>query len=276
VLFREEVVKIHHRDGAAYAVVARNKDTGAERTFDCSHVVSSMPFGALLRAMDPPVPDDVLAAANALTYRDFMTVALVVPQEYSFPDNWIYIHDPGVKVGRVQNFGSWSPYLVKEGRTCLGLEFFVNEGDQMWTKSDEELIEQGKREMQTLGLIKDVSKVEAGYVVRMPKAYPVYDDVYHANVEVLRDWIAEHVPNVFPTGRNGMHKYNNQDHSMLTAMLSVENILGADHDVWTVNVEAEYHEETADGHKNTATGRDAPVLARDAIDAAAEKRRTAV
>jgi protoporphyrinogen oxidase len=234
-----------------------------------------MPFSALLQAMDPPVPAEVKAAADGLSYRDFMTVALVVPMEYSFPDNWIYIHDPDVKVGRVQNFGSWSPYLVKEGRTCLGLELFVHEGDETWTKSDDDLIAQGKREMEHLGLIKDVSKVEAGYVVRMPKAYPVYDDAYQANVDVLRTWIAANAPNVFPTGRNGMHKYNNQDHSMLTAMLSVENILGAHNDVWTVNVEAEYHEEQSGG-SNGSTGRDAPVLPRSALDAAADQRRTAV
>ena len=180
-------------------------------------------------------------AAEGLTYRDFMTVALVVPVEYSFPDNWIYIHDPGVKVGRIQNFGSWSPYLVKEGRTCLGLEFFVNEGDDMWTKSDEELVEQGKRELQALGLA-DASKVEAGYVVRMPKAYPVYDEHYKDNVGVLREWIAANAPNIMPTGSNGMHKYNNQDHSMMTAILSVDNIFGAHNDVWSVNVEDRYHE----------------------------------
>ena len=159
----------------------------------------------------------------------------------------------------------------------LGLEFFVNEGDDMWTKSDEDLIAQAKRELEHLGLA-DISKVEAGYVVRMPKAYPVYDEHYQDNVAVLRAWIAEHAPNVMPTGRNGMHKYNNQDHSMLTAMLSVDNILGAHHDVWTVNVEDEYHEESidrSDDHVATTvgTGRDAPVLARESIDAAAQRRR---
>jgi protoporphyrinogen oxidase len=276
--FRHKVVKVRHHDDAAHAVVALDKDTGTEHTFECTHVISSMPMSRLLQAMDPPVPEEVRAAADALTYRDFMTVALVVPMEYSFPDTWIYIHDPDVKVGRVQNFGSWSPYMVKEGRTCLGLEFFVNEGDQMWTKSDEDLIEQAKREMHHLGLVKDVGKVEAGYVVRVPKAYPVYDEQYQDNVKVLRRWLEQHASNVFPTGRNGMHKYNNQDHSMLTAMLSVENILGAHHDVWTVNVEAEYHEEqagsdvepSADG--SGGTGRDAPVLPREAIDAAAQRR----
>ncbi len=270
LIFDAKVVRVAHRDGLAYEVSA--VVDGAERAYPADHVISSMPFRSLIRAMDPPVPDHVRAAADGLTYRDFMTVALVVPQEYSFPDNWIYIHDPAVKVGRIQNFGSWSPYLVKEGRTCLGLEFFVNEGDDMWTKPDDELIEQAKRELQHLGLA-DSTKVEAGYVVRMPKAYPVYDEFYKDNVAVLRDWIAENAPNVMPTGRNGMHKYNNQDHSMMTAILSVDNILGAHHDVWTVNVESEYHEEQLGEDSEGATGRDAPVLARESIEAAAARRR---
>ena len=131
---------------------------------------------------------------------------------------------------------------MKEGRTCLGLEYFVFEGDGMWTKSDEDLIAQGTRELITLGLIEE-GQVESGYVVRQQKAYPTYDDTYADNVEVLKGWLAEHAPNVFPVGRNGMHKYNNQDHSMYTAMLTVENLFGASHDIWAVNVEQEYHEE---------------------------------
>jgi protoporphyrinogen oxidase len=270
--FRHEVVRVLRDGRLARAVVARDKDTGVEHTFECSHVVSSMPMGALVRAMDPPVPDEVRCAADGLTYRDFMTVALVVPLEFSFPDTWIYIHDPDVEVGRVQNFGSWSPYMVKEGRTCLGLEFWVHEGDEMWAKSDADLVEQAKHELAHLGLV-DPSKVEAGYVVRVPKAYPVYDETYQANVEVLRKWLDVETPNVSPTGRNGMHRYNNQDHSMLTAMLSVDNILhGEHHDVWSVNVDAEYHEEHDDPSKDGSTGRDAPVLPRAALDAAAAKR----
>jgi UDP-galactopyranose mutase len=216
---------------------------GVPTRYDCSHVVSTMPISALLRAMDPPVPQDILAAADSLRYRDFITVALVVPESDGFPDNWIYINDADVKVGRIQNFGRWSPYLVKDGRTCLGLELFVNEGDEWWTMSDDDLIANGKKELEQIGLV-PAADVEAGYVVRMPKAYPFYDAQYKAHVAELAGWLNAHAPNVYPCGRNGMHKYNNQDHSMLTAMLSVENILGADHDVWTVNVEAEYHEES--------------------------------
>ncbi|MCZ7525557.1 MAG: NAD(P)/FAD-dependent oxidoreductase [Acidimicrobiia bacterium] len=248
VLLGTGVTTVHHDGGRAVAVTAEH--AGVPTRYPCTHVISSMPLGQLVEAMVPPPPPEVLAAARALTYRDFMTVALVVPEDAGFPDNWVYIHDPDVAVGRVQNFGSWSPFMVKEGRTCLGLEFFVDEGDDMWTKSDEALVEQGKRELEALGLV-DASRVEAGYVVRIPKAYPMYDDTYKANVQVMREWLEANVPNVFPVGRNGMHRYNNQDHSMYTAMLSVENILGATHDVWAVNVEAEYHEERHEDSEGT-------------------------
>jgi protoporphyrinogen oxidase len=242
VIFDSTVTKIEHEKGRATAVTALTD--GVPNRYECTHVISSMPISALLRAMDPPVPAAVLAAADSLRYRDFITVALVIPEEDGFPDNWIYINDASVKVGRIQNFGRWSPYLVKDGRTCLGLELFVNEGDEWWTMADEDLISTGKRELEQIGLV-PASRVESGYVVRMPKAYPFYDAHYKENVAKLAGWLEAHTPNVYPVGRNGMHRYNNQDHSMFTAMLSVENIFGADHDVWSVNVEEEYHEERA-------------------------------
>jgi protoporphyrinogen oxidase len=224
-----------------------------------------MPLSTLVHAMRPPPPAPVRAAADGLRYRDFLTVALVVPQEFSFPDNWIYIHDPGVLVGRIQNYGSWSPYMVKDGRTCLGLEYFVNEGDPLWTASDEDLIKLATREIEQLGLV-PAPVVEAGYAVRVPKAYPVYDADYKRHVDTIRDWLAEAAPNVHPVGRNGMHKYNNQDHSMYTAMLSVRNILGdGTHDIWQVNVEDDYHEERTGsstapaGSSARGTGRAAPL-----------------
>ena len=243
VLMESPVARIRHENGRAVSVTATNG--GVETEYPCTSVISSMPFRELLQAMDPPPPPEVLQAASSLTFRDFLTVALVVPEEYSFPDNWIYIHDPTVRVGRIQNFGSWSPYLIKEGRTCLGLEYFVFEGDADWNMADEDLVARGARELEILKLSK-ADKVEAGYVVRMPKAYPVYDHAYKDNVEVMRRWLEEHASNVWPVGRNGMHKYNNQDHSMFTAMLSVQNIVeGATHDIWSVNVEQEYHESKA-------------------------------
>jgi protoporphyrinogen oxidase len=187
-------------------------------------------------------------------------------------DNWIYIHDPSVKTMRVQNFGSWSPYMIKDGNNVLGLEYTVEEGDDWWSASDETLIEKGKAELEQMGLM-EADDVVAGYVVRMPKAYPVYDPTYLENVEVLKKWLAEVAPNVHPIGRNGMHKYNNQDHSMYTAMLTVENIdEGAGHDIWAVNVEEEYHEEHSSTHDasdepkdpRTGTGRSAPILPKKA------------
>jgi protoporphyrinogen oxidase len=260
VIMKSPVVRIEHADGRATAVVTQTD--GATTAYPADHVISSMPMSLLLLSMDPPVPAEVEKAAKDLQFRDFLSVALVVPEADSFPDNWIYIHDPAVKVGRIQNYGSWSPYMVKPGYTCLGLEYFVFEGDEQWNSADEDLIEEAKRELSVLGLA-EVKDMEAGYVVRMPKAYPTYDQFYKANVEILKGWLAEHAPNVHPVGRNGMHKYNNQDHSMYTAQLTVENIVeGTHHDIWAVNVEEEYHEEKGSG--SGGTGRDAPVIPRAA------------
>jgi len=265
VIMNTRVVGIRHEDGRAVSVVAESE--GGRTEYPADHVISSMPISKLLKAMEPAPPPAVVKAADDLGYRDFLTVALVVPEEYSFPDNWIYVHSPDVQVGRIQNFGSWSPYLVKEGRTCLGLEFFVFEGDETWSRADEDLIEQGKRELGILGLV-DPAKVEAGYVVRMPKAYPFYDEHYKANVARIVEWLDEAAHNVNPVGRNGMHRYNNQDHSMYTAMLTAENIAtGSHHDVWSVNVEEEYHETASADDDNPdvgakGTGRDAPVIPR--------------
>jgi protoporphyrinogen oxidase len=261
VIMDSRVTKVRHRDGRAVAVVA---DThGVRNEYAASAVISSMPLSELVRTFDPAPPAEVLRAADDLYYRDFLTVALVVPEEaVPWDDNWIYIHDPGVKTMRIQNFGSWSPFLVKEGRNVLGLEYTVEEGDADWTSSDEALIRRGAEELGRLNLL-DPSRVESGYVVRMPKAYPYYDKDYAANVATIRSWIEANAANVYPVGRNGMHRYNNQDHSMYTAMLTVENLFGADHDVWSVNVEEEYHEEkkvTGSPTGRLGTGRDAPVL----------------
>ncbi len=255
------VTSIRHRDGRAVSVIATTADGGTTE-YPASAVISTMPLGALVRAMDPAPPAEVLAAADGLSYRDFLAIALVVPAAMvPWNDNWIYIHDASVKTMRIQNFGSWSPFLVKDGRNVLGLEYTVLEGDESWTSSDEALIELGKEELGRLGLV-DPSAVEAGYVVRMPKAYPYYDFVYHQNVNSIRAWLAANVANVHPVGRNGMHRYNNADHSMYTAMLTVENLCGANHDVWDVNVEEDYHEETTarPAGSRVGTGRDAPIL----------------
>jgi len=204
--------------------------------------ISSMPMRELIQKLRPRVPEAVLRAADKLNYRDFLTVALIVNKRDVFPDNWIYIHDPGVKLGRIQNFKNWSPYMVPDSeKTCLGLEYFCFEGDELWSMSDQELIELGKREVEELGLV-EARDVVDGKVVRMPKAYPVYDSNYQESLRIIRQFL-DQIGNLQIVGRNGMHKYNNQDHSMLTAMLAVENLSGAKHNLWEVNEEQEYLEE---------------------------------
>jgi protoporphyrinogen oxidase len=270
VAMRTYIDKVHRDEDGAVAVTV-NGSEGSVYT-EAEHVISSMPISALIGAMEPPAPAEVVAAADGLRYRDFLTVALVVPERFSFPDNWIYIHAPNVKVGRIQNFGSWSPFLVKDGRTCLGLEYFVNEGDELWDSADEDLVELAKRELEALGLVTH-GVIEAGHVVRQAKAYPVYDEDFQRHVDVIRGWLSEHVPNVHPVGRNGMHRYNNADHSMYTAMLTVENILDdAGHDIWSVNVEEEYHEEAGSGKGagNLGTGRAAPIMPRKPVRESAD------
>jgi protoporphyrinogen oxidase len=255
------VTKILHEDGRAVAVEVESSD-GATATLTAQHVISSMPLAELALVLEPSPPEEVVQAAKGLHFRDFLTVALVIPEEKGFPDTWIYVHDK-VKLGRIQNFGSWSPEMVKDGRTCLGLEYFVFEGDELWTMDDDDLIALGSRELEEIGLV-DRSAVEMGFVVRMPKAYPVYDDGYDERVAIIRKYLDREVNNVHPVGRNGMHRYNNQDHSMLTALLTVENVLGEDFDTWSVNVEAEYHEEQVgkkgDDRPEGSSGRSAPVM----------------
>jgi len=237
---KSDVDRIFWQKGRVTALEIENG--GKREVVEGTDFISSMPMQELVRKMSPEPPAEVLTAADKLGYRDFLTVSLVVNKEELFEDNWIYIHDPDVKVGRIQNFKNWSPHMVPDpSKTCLGLEYFCFEGDGLWTMEDADLIALGAKELGLLQLV-DPADVEDGAVVRMPKAYPVYDAVYIDAVDTIRDFLRE-VPNLHLVGRNGMHKYNNQDHSMLTAMLSVKNILGANYDVWGVNVDNEYHEE---------------------------------
>ena len=249
IRFEAGVDKIFWSEGGVDAVgVTIN---GKPERIEGTHFISTMPIRELIQKFEPRVPDNVLKAAEGLNYRDFLTVALVVDKQETFPDNWIYIHDPDVKVGRIQNFKNWSPSMVPDpDKTCLGLEYFCFEGDGLWTMPDADLIELGKKELGILGLV-NPSDIVDGSVVRMPKAYPVYDGTYAESLRVVREFL-NGVPNLQLVGRNGMHKYNNQDHSMLTAMLAVKNILGANYDLWQVNAEQEYHEEVTDRDKTNA------------------------
>ncbi len=229
---------------------------GSRSTIDADHVISSAPLRELVGALEPQPPAEVRTAAAELRYRDFLTVALIVRPTKPLDDNWIYIHDPGVKVGRVQNFGSWSPELVPDpSLACYGLEYFCFEGDGLWTSTDADLVRLATSELVRLGLVREGDILD-GHIVRQPKAYPVYDDGYVARVETIRAWLAEGFPGLHLVGRNGMHKYNNQDHSMMTAMLVARNILAGREqcDPWLVNEDAEYHEAGERGGHGSASG----------------------
>src|SRR5689334_24130031 len=210
------VTKLEVRDGKIVAIEA-----GGER-IEPSEVISSLPLRATVGLSGAAATGTVQAAAQGLRYRDFLTIALVIDGEDLFPDNWIYIHEPGVRVGRIQNFRSWSPWMVPDqSKASVGMEYFCFAGDDLWDMDDDALVELGKRELGQLGLA-DPAKVEKGYVTRVPKAYPMYDADYAERVDAIRDWLGT-VGNLIQVGRNGLHRYNNSDHSMLTAMRAVEN-----------------------------------------------------
>jgi len=230
--------------------------SGTRHQTRAAHVISSAPLRELVLGITPRIEEETRAAAARLRYRDFLTVVLILKDRKVFDDNWIYIHDPKVKVGRVQNFKSWSPEMVPDpSMACYGLEYFCFEGDGLWTLSDAELIDLGKREIQQIGLASALDVVD-GCVVRQPKAYPVYDDGYAENVERIRRELEARFPTLHLVGRNGMHKYNNQDHAMMTAMLCVKNILGGGplYDLWRVNEDAEYHEQGDRAQETGASG----------------------
>src|ERR671917_526402 len=231
------VTKLEVRDGRIVALEA-----GGER-IEPSHVISSPPPRATGGLAGEAAPTEVVEAAQGLRYRDFLTVALVIDGEDLFPDNWIYIHEPSVQVGRIQNYRSWSPWMVPdESKACVGLEYFCFSGDELWEMDDEQLVELAKDELATLGLA-DPEKVERGFVTRVPLAYPMYDADYSERVDAIRGWLTG-ISNLQQVGRNGLHRYNNSDHSMLTAIRAVDNIrTGAAHDIWAVNAESAYHEE---------------------------------
>jgi hypothetical protein len=231
-----------HLDGDRVAAVTVEDSAGRRVRRPLAHLISTMPLPELVAMLDPPPPPPVAAAARRLRFRDFLTVVLVVDRADVFPDNWIYVHAPEVAVGRIQNFKNWSPAMVPDAaRTALGLEYFVQQGDELWAAADDELAELAAREMERLGLARRGEVVDSA-VVRMPKAYPVYDQGYREALPVVRDYLGG-FENLHAVGRNGQHRYNNQDHSMLTGIYAARNVAGAAYDLWSVNVEAEYHEE---------------------------------
>jgi protoporphyrinogen oxidase len=240
VRLNRRCVGIHHRAGRVERITVRTNGNESEHPVDA--VLSSIPLTELVESLDPAPPPEVRAAAAQLRYRNMCLVALMTAQEEPFPDNWIYIHDGRTQAGRVQNFGAWSRDMVREGTTCLGVEYFCSEGDELWEMPDECAVEMATHDLEALGLV-DPAHVVNGIKVRVPKAYPMYDSGYREAVAEIRGYL-EHFENLKTFGRNGLHRYNNQDHSMWTAMLATLNYTdGTAHDVWSVNTKAEYLEE---------------------------------
>ena len=264
----ERLVRVERAAGRVTSVTSQ---CGEElHTHEGSHFISTMPLAQLVSALDPPAPDDVIASARGLRYRDFITVAVIVEQAEVFPDNWIYIHDRRAQVARIQNFKNWSPEMVPDPRfTMLGLEYFCFEGDAMWSASDDELITIAKKELAMLGLA-SCTEVVDGIVVRQRKAYPMYDHNYRSNVARVREFLESAAGNLQVAGRNGMHKYDNQDHAMLTGLMAARNVMGRSFDLWRVNSDAEYLEDEVESEAfEIAT----PPIA---IDEDEERRLTAI
>jgi len=239
------------RDGAHVTgfVVGRGDET---RLVTGDHYIGSMPIAEAIQMMDPPAPEPVRVAASRLRQRDFLTVCLIVDEPFLFPDNWIYVHDPSVHVGRIQNYKNWSAAMVPDpSKTSLGAEYFTSRGDRLWEQDDESLIALARREIDQLGLA-PASKVEAGVVYRQENAYPVYEGGYREHLHTVEDFLRP-FDNLQMVGRSGLHKYNNQDHSMLTSILAIDNLHGADHDIWAVHSDRDYDEEIRASDTKTPT-----------------------
>jgi protoporphyrinogen oxidase len=245
-----DVSQVHCRGRRVIAVSGKD-GSGAERHFDGDYFFSTMPIKELIHSLDVPVPVNVREVSDALQYRDFVTVGLLLKKmkvkdenQKLVEDNWIYIQEPDVKAGRLQIFNNWSPHLVSDDQNVwVGVEYFCYEGDDLWNKSQEDMAQFAAEELDRIGII-DKNDVIDSTVIKMPKTYPAYFGAY-SRFDEVRNYI-DRFENLFLVGRNGMHRYNNQDHSMLTAMEAVNNIIAGRTDksnIWEVNTEAEYHEE---------------------------------
>ena len=257
VLLNRSVTSCVWNASAGLWTVTASTSGGQAEIFHGEHLISSMPVRQLVSELEPQLPEFVRKSGDCLRYRDFLTVGLILHERNRFADNWIYIHDPNVKVGRVQNYKSWSPEMVPDPNfCCYGLEYFCFEGDGLWTSSDADLVALAKKELQQVRLAEAADVVD-GCVIRQPKAYPVYNDGYKRHVQTIRNALAMQFPTLHLVGRNGMHKYNNQDHAMMTAMLAARNILAGKqlYDVWAVNEDGEYHESGEAGERSATEGK---------------------
>lgn len=258
IWMNSRAVAVHREGNMVTAIEVESSQNGETVTtrLEADHFISSMPISTMILGMVPPAPPAIQAAAKRLKYRAFMVVALIIDGPDPFPDNWIYIHDPEVKAARIQNFRSWSEDFVPEaGKSSIGMEYFCEEGDEMWSADDADLIKLAAKEIEMLGLAKAAS-VKDGTVIRQHKAYPVYDDEYREALNMIRGWLSD-MSNLQVVGRNGMHSYNNMDHSVLTATLAVDNILGGSHDLWAVDIDQE-HNEDVEASAEIADVSDAP------------------
>ena len=242
VRMRHEVTRINRDGPRVTSVETRNWDTGETARVAGDHFINSMPLRDLIFAFDPPPPAEVVAAAEKLQYRDFLIVTLCLDHPDPFPDNWIYIHSPNVNVARIQNFRAWSPEMLADPKTSsIGMEYFCNQGDDLWEMDEIALRDLAAQELEALGLAKAETVIDFA-IVRQLKAYPVYDSQYRAALETISGWLRT-LENFQTVGRAGLHRYNNQDHSMLSAMYAARNIMGGDYDIWEVNTERSYHED---------------------------------
>ena len=240
VLLNAEVSALHHDSGLITAVEFRNG--GAAGRIIPAHCISSVPIPKLVKLLQPQPPPEILRAADKLSYRAFIIVVLIIDSPELFPDQWLYVHSPAVKVGRIQNFKNWSRYMVPDqGKTSLGMEYFCSEDDPLWNMADDLLVEMAVTDMLELELAERGQLVDS-YVVRQSHAYPVYDSEYRGNLQTIRDYL-QNISNLQTIGRSGMHRYNNMDHSMQTGILAAKNCLGECHDLWSVNEEKSYLEE---------------------------------
>lgn len=253
VRMQSRIAGVHLEGGRVTSVTVEDVQTGKAEVLPCDFFFSSMPIKHLAGMLTPRPPVQVVEVAEGLPYRDFLTIGLLLKKlhvqdgrkiDTAVPDNWIYIQEGGVRVGRVQIFNNWSPYLVadRQNTVWIGLEYFVNEGGNLWVKPDQELIDFGIREMEQIHFLKREDIMDA-CALRIPKAYPAYFGSYE-QLSVVREYVQK-IPNLYLIGRNGMHRYNNQDHSMLTSMTAVDNIVAGRTDssnIWEVNLEMVYHE----------------------------------
>jgi len=251
-----EVVGLTYNKNRISGVRLKSEDSNTVVTKNADYVISTMPVQDLIKSLGDDIPESVRRVAEGLTYRDFITVGLLLKRlkvkntsgiktvNDLIPDNWIYVQEADVKLGRIQLFNNWSPYMVKDKDTVwIGLEYFCNQGDELWTMPDTELINLATGELGKIGFA-DADDVVDSVVIRMPKTYPAYFGTYQ-DFHIIREFVDD-FENLFLVGRNGMHRYNNQDHSMLTAMTAVDNIkngIATKHNLWEINTETEYHEE---------------------------------